>query len=162
MSILTLAVARAHLRCDETDSADAELQPYMDAAEDAAQAYLNRTIYADATAMTAAQDSLPTSMAQAQADHDAAYAAADAVTNTTQAQTMRALADVALSDAQAAACRVISGVVINASISAAVLLTLGHLFANREDNVTGLRAAAVELPTGTKALLRPYRRVMTP
>lgn len=45
--------------------------------------------------------------------------------------------------------------VVNPSIVAAILLITGHLYANREQNVTGMIVA--ELKTGAYDLLRPYR-----
>ena len=47
-----------------------------------------------------------------------------------------------------------------AAVLATILLTLGHLFANRADVV--IAATAVELPRGARDLLRPLRRVMGP
>ena len=46
-------------------------------------------------------------------------------------------------------------VVVNAAIRAAILLTLGHLYANREDVVQGVTAEA--MPLGARSLLRPHR-----
>lgn len=46
--------------------------------------------------------------------------------------------------------------VVNFAVKAAILLMLGHLYANREDVVTG--ATAEQLPFGSRALLRPHRR----
>lgn len=46
-------------------------------------------------------------------------------------------------------------IVMNDSIRAAVLLTVGHLYANREENVTGTIVS--ELKTGVQSLLMPYR-----
>jgi hypothetical protein len=67
-------------------------------------------------------------------------------------------------DTAALAAAVIDGVagddpiVIAPSITAACLLILGHLYANREDSVTGVNVASViELPMGSKSLLHPYR-----
>ena len=45
--------------------------------------------------------------------------------------------------------------VVNMEIQAAVLLTVGHLYMNREDTVIGVSAA--ELPHGARDLLQPYR-----
>lgn len=42
------------------------------------------------------------------------------------------------------------------AVCQAILLIVGHLYANREDVVVG--AAVAELPQGSKALLWPYRR----
>ncbi len=46
-------------------------------------------------------------------------------------------------------------IVMSDSIRAAMLLILGHLYANREDSAIGL--TAVELPMGSQYLLRPDR-----
>ncbi|MEC5213313.1 hypothetical protein RCH06_001859 [Polaromonas sp. CG_9.5] len=45
--------------------------------------------------------------------------------------------------------------VVNDMIKAAVLLTLGHLYANRESVNTG--STATELPRGVDDLLQPFR-----
>lgn len=47
------------------------------------------------------------------------------------------------------------GIVINAAIQAALLLIVGHLYANREDVVAGVSVA--QLPNGSQYLLMPYR-----
>ena len=48
-----------------------------------------------------------------------------------------------------------AGIVINAAITAAMLLMVGHLHANREDVVSGVSVA--QLPNGSQYLLMPYR-----
>lgn len=48
-----------------------------------------------------------------------------------------------------------SPMVINFAVKAAMLLILGHLYANREDAVVGATAAA--LPMGARMLLRQHR-----
>ena len=45
--------------------------------------------------------------------------------------------------------------VVNFAIKAAMLLTLGSLYAHREDVVTGVNVEA--LPFGARSLLRPHR-----
>lgn len=50
------------------------------------------------------------------------------------------------------------GIVVNDAIRAAILLTIGHLYANRESVVTG--TIATELPMTTRYLLDPYRAGM--
>lgn len=49
-------------------------------------------------------------------------------------------------------------IVCNDLIRAAILLTLGHLWENREDNVVG--AIVAELKVGAAQLLAPYRKGM--
>ena len=48
-----------------------------------------------------------------------------------------------------------TGIVINSAIQAALLLIVGHLYANREDVVVGV--SATQLPNGAQYLLQPYR-----
>lgn len=50
MSIIALSVAKLHLRVDGTDE-DPTIQLYLDASEQIAAQYLNRTIYATEEAM---------------------------------------------------------------------------------------------------------------
>lgn len=52
----------------------------------------------------------------------------------------------------------IAGIVINPAIQAALLLIVGHLYANREDVLAGVSVA--QLPNGSQYLLQPYRSGM--
>lgn len=49
-------------------------------------------------------------------------------------------------------------VVVDDLIRCAVLLTVGHLYANREEVVTG--TIATRMPVGAEYLLMPYRKCM--
>lgn len=66
----------------------------------------------------------------------------------------------ALDAAVAAGTGGVEPILVDAAIKAAILLTCGHLYANREDVVIG--ATAVALPNGAQALLRPKRNNMGP
>ena len=94
MSIVTLAEAKLHLRVDGAEE-DTLIQSYIDAAESAAQQYLNRALYETS-----------------------------AGTDTT-------------------------GLVMTKDVKVAVLLQVGAFYADRED--------LVEMPTGSRVLLNPYR-----
>ena len=48
-----------------------------------------------------------------------------------------------------------AGIVINPAIQAALLLIVGHLYANREDVVAGVSVA--QMPNGAEWLLQPYK-----
>ena len=48
-----------------------------------------------------------------------------------------------------------AGIVINPAIQAALLLIVGHLYANREDVLAGVSVA--QLPNGSQYLMQPYR-----
>lgn len=61
----------------------------------------------------------------------------------------------ALEEAVAAGQAGASPMVSNKQINAACLLILGHLYANREDVVTG--TISTEIPRGSVALLTPHR-----
>lgn len=49
----------------------------------------------------------------------------------------------------------LTGIHTNEAINAAVLLILGHLYANREEVITG-NVSAVQVPVGADWLLTPY------
>ncbi|TAA12474.1 phage gp6-like head-tail connector protein [Pseudoxanthomonas winnipegensis] len=152
MPLVTLEEARAHCRADSEDV----LQPYLDAALEAAQTFLNRRVFGEPEALAAAIAAVPADLAQAQVDHDAAVVAAGALDGVARAQALAA-AERALRYAVHRADATYEGVVTTAAINAAVLLTTGHLFRNREAVITGQQAAATELPQGAQALLWPYR-----
>lgn len=161
MSLLTLDEARDQCRV-ESDYPAEQLQPYIDAAEAAAAAYLNRNVYADDAAVEDAQDGVTQAIADASAAYTAAQTVAASMTDPAQRRVALALACARFDLAKLDATRTIHGVAANAAILAAVRLLLGHLFANREDVLTGMRAQAVSIPMGAQDLLRPYRRGMMP
>jgi hypothetical protein len=85
----------------------------------------------------------------------AAIAAAEAEQDQTLRCRLLDHARQALADAYDKADAVAYGMVLNPAIQAACLLKLGHLFANREEVVTG--STAVELPLASQHLLMPFR-----
>lgn len=99
--LVSLYKAKLHLRVTH-DNEDAIISLYLSAAEDAAQQFLGRRVYAGA---------------------------------------------VPVAD--------LTGITLNASVEAAVLLICGTLYANRENEVVGMSVA--QLSMGALALLQPYR-----
>lgn len=161
MPLLTPEQCREQCNIASGNSAhDAILADLLASAEDAASAYLNRAIFADEAAMTASLDELPDVAANAQSEYDTAMTAADSEVDPIKAAAMREVASSKLANARIKNIRTLNGITANASIYAAVRLTLGHLFENRESAVTGTISS--ELPFGPTQLLRPYRRVMMP
>lgn len=161
MSLLTPQQCREHCNVIGTEQ-DAVLMACLASAEDAAAAYLNRSIHADAAAREAALAAYPDAVAAARTAYADALAAADAeqtIGDANKAQAIRDVAKLKLDDALLAAERSARGIVANGSILAAVKLTLGHLYENREA-VTD--RAMTALPQGVPELLRPYRIVMMP
>jgi len=159
MPLLTIEQCRRQCRVDG-DYDDVILDDLLASAEDAAGAFLNRMIFADQNALDASWSALPDAAAASALAHAEALVAAAAEADPTKAKALVAVADERLAAHSHDQEMMLSGVVANGSILAAIRLTLGHLYANREEVVIG--ATAAELPMGAKALLRPYRKVMGP
>ena len=159
MPVITLDQARAHLRVGAAYPQE-QIEPYMAGAEDHASRYLNRVIYADDDAMSAAIAALPAALTAARVAYEAAVAAAASIESASDRRDALDIAETKLRAARDRTPRILNGIVVNPSIVSAVLLILGHLFESREDVV--IAATAVELPHGARALLRPDRRVMMP
>jgi len=159
MPLVTLDQARAHVR-EGADFPEAQIQPALKGAEDAAQAYLNRRVYESQEALDAVRGTYAPDMGDAKAVYDAAVAAAAALVDEAEQVAALELAAVQFAEAKAEAAKALHGMVVNDSVVSAILLTFGHLFANREDVVVG--ASVAEIPLGARTLLRPYRRVMMP
>ncbi|MFP3518951.1 head-tail connector protein, partial [Pseudomonas sp. SIMBA_077] len=131
------------------------MQTQLDAAEDAAMNFLNRRFYLDQVTLDQARAGVPSAMQQAKEANAAAVAAAEAEQDHSLRCRLLEHARQALAEAYDQADAIAHGMVINPSIQAACLLRLGHLFANREEVVTG--STAVELPLASQHLLMPYR-----
>ncbi|MBN8791703.1 MAG: phage gp6-like head-tail connector protein [Stenotrophomonas nitritireducens] len=159
MPIVSLAQARSQVRV-EADYPAEQLQTAIDGAVDAAQAYLNRRIYETAAALAAARSAYPAAVRAAATARTEALAAATFIEDRDERTAAIRLAEVAYEEAMAEAGACIHGIVVNPSIVTAILLTIGHLYANRSDVVVG--APAVELPQGAESFLRHYRRRMMP
>lgn len=153
MSVIDIELAMKHLRAESEDQD--LVQSQLDGAEAAAMAYMNRSFFADQATLDAARLAAPTQRAIAVVDYDVSMLAAQAIEDA--AQRLEAEADVRFIFAEALelVARTARGLVVNKAIEAACLLKLGHLYANREEVVTG--AIATELPLTSKSLLAPYR-----
>lgn len=153
MSLISLPTAKAHLRL-ESDYPDAQVQGKLDAAESMAAQFLNRRVYADAGALAAAITAVPAALVAAGVAYEAALTAADAIDDQVARCAAQEYALRVYRDAQTAACETYAGIVINPQLEAAMLLTLGHLFENRQDVQQG---AVQQLPIGATQLLFPFR-----
>jgi len=154
MTFVTLDQAKDHLRVTESDE-DADISLKLEAAEGHAIEYLNRHVYADQATLDAAKAAAPAALSAATTAYEAAMDAAEAMENCVERDVATLAACEEYVKAQSQAKRTYRGIVINDQIKAAVLLTLGHLYANREDVVTGV--TVTEMPLGAKNLLRPLR-----
>lgn len=153
MSVIAIDIAMHHLLAEPDDQVLVQAQ--LDASEEAAMQFLNRRFYLDQVALDAARAGLPAAMQQAKEANAAAVAAAESEQDHTLRCRQLEYARKALADAYDLADSIAYGMVLNPAIQAACLLKLGHLFANREDVVTG--TIATELPLASQHLLMPYR-----
>lgn len=154
MSFVQLSEAKLHLRVDGTDE-DALIGLFINAAEQAAIKAMDRGVYADNTALQAAMTAAPAALTAATAAKDAAVVAAEAMTDADEKAAALRVAEAAYLRALVAYRQVFDGIVVNDQIKAAVLLTVGHLYANREDAVVGASVSA--LPNGADYLLQPFK-----
>jgi urease gamma subunit len=153
MSVIEIALAMKHLLAEPEDQD--LVQSQLDGAEVAAAAYLNRAFFLNQAELDAARLSVPVMRNQARVAYESAMATAAAIEDRVERSEAMADAQFIFTEALSAATRIARGMVINKGIEAACLLKLGHLFANREEVVTG--TIATELPQASKALLTPDR-----
>lgn len=153
MSVIAIDLAMHHLLAEVDDQVLVEAQ--LGAAEDAAMSFLNRRFYLDQVTLDQARAGVSVSIQQAREANAAAVAAAETEQDHTLRCRLLEHARQALADAYDQADSIAYGMVLNPAIQAACLLKLGHLFANREEVVTG--TTAVELPLASQHLLMPYR-----
>lgn len=147
MSIIDIDVARAHLRL-EPDYPAQQVQPYLDAAEDAAMRFLNRRIFADQAAKDAAVAAID--LVAAKQALDDAVEAAEALTDPAAKQAAIEHARYVYRQALSEADETFRGVLMNPQIQAGVLLIAAHLFERRGD-------AQAAIPEAAYMLLHPYR-----
>lgn len=153
MSVIAIDIAMHHLLAEPDDQVLVQAQ--LEAAEGAAMQFLNRRFYLDQVSLDQARAGVPLAMRTAKEANTAAVAAAEAEQDHTLRCRMLEHARQVLADAYDQADAIAFGMVLNAEIQAACLLKLGHLFANREEVVTG--TIATELPVASQSLLMPYR-----
>lgn len=152
--IISLPTAKQHLRVDGNDE-DAILSLYIGAAEVSAAEFLNRALFADQTALDTSAAAVTDTLIAAGATYESALTAAAAITDPVARTAAETYAADVYTRAQAVAAETRAGMVINSAVQAAILLTLGHLYANREEVVIG--ASVAQLPQGARQLLQPYR-----
>lgn len=153
MSLVTLAEAKLHLRVDHTDE-DTLIQLYINAAEFDVANTLQRNIYADSAALSAAIATTATAFGTAAAAYDAAMEATALMTDENQRDVAITKAGEDYFHAIEDIKRINRGIVINDAIRSAVLLQIGNLYANRE-SVSEKNIQV--LPMACQWLLQPYQ-----
>jgi len=153
MSVIDIELAMKHLRAESEDQD--LVQSQLDGAEAAAMAYLNRSFFADQVSLDAARLAVPANRETAAAKYDLSMMAAKSIADAVQRLEAEGDVRFVYDEALELAARTARGMVVNKAIEAACLLKLGHLYANREEVVSG--TIATELPLTSKSLLAPYR-----
>lgn len=157
VGLIPVSVARTHLRV-EADYPLEQIEPYLYAAEEMAVEFLNRKVYRDQDALTAAIAAVPAALQAAADAHTAAIAAANLIDDVNVRAITAAAADKAYTAAQSLARETYAGVVINSSIAGAILLLMRCLFENRSQMVVGTIVA--EISVAAHNLLQPFREGM--
>lgn len=147
MNLVTLDNLRAHVKSDGDD--DDLLSIYGNAAEEACARACNRHFYKDQPALDAARAGLPTLMEVAYTAYDAAIEAAALIEDERLAADAEEAAEIDLAAARSNQLRTRHGKVAGPDVLAAVLLTAGHLYVNRQDGVPG----DLQPPAAAAALL---------
>jgi hypothetical protein len=159
MKLITIEQARDHVRSDGDD--DTLLTTYCNAAEAACARLANRSLFATTADLTTAVVAIPDMMVQAYAAYDAAVIDADAQDDDRIKGMKLGLAQVALDRATLRADADMHGLALDMpdcdDILSAILLTVGHLYRNRENVVSGQGAAAVELPMSAQNIMNNHR-----
>lgn len=147
MSLISLYTAKPHLRVDHCEE-DALIGAYLLAAEQVAVQYLNRNVYADATALADAIAAAPATLTAATATYDAAVLVAEAMESETEAEIALEAAELAYAKAQNEARATHNGMVINEAVSQAIRYHVVHMFD---------QGSSVDSPPGWEMMLHPYR-----
>lgn len=152
MPVINIEKAMVHLRVDE-DTGDDVLDK-LKSAEDKAARYLNRFFYATDLDLSSAKILIPSLLAASDQNYHDSCDVANSISEYQSRNLMLSAAENIKNEASYNAKMTLQGIVINPSIEAAVLLILGSLYENREDETA---ASVSELPKGALWLLDPYR-----
>lgn len=153
MSVIDIDLAMRHLLAEPEDQV--LIQAQLDASEDAAAKFIQRRLFLDDSSAATVKAEVPNRLTAARAAYEAAKAIAGAADHSDDRCRLERQAHQAYIDAVEQIDMDANGIVINPAITAACLLKLGHLYANREEVVVGVGAAA--LPLASQSLLMPYR-----
>lgn len=156
MSVISIETAIEHLRAEDDDRAF--IQGLLDAAELAAASFLQRNIYPDEESLLAARGTVALMRRAARARQSAGLELAGLIEDLDDRDAAVNDSEALLREDMEQADAIARGMVLNRAVQAACLLTLGHLYTNREDVVAGSGTlTALALPKGSRFLLDPYR-----
>lgn len=173
MRLVTIELLRQHCLTDGDD--DEMLAIYGNAAESAVQREANRNFYLSADDMDVAVSGIEDAMAVAYSRYDAAILAAARLADPRRRVAATNRAETILGQATLAQEMIVHGLVLDLPLGwpetvnlaqlsgpcfdvvAAVLLTAGHFYRNRENVISGQGAAAVQVPQTAENLISKLR-----
>lgn len=147
--MIDMALARVHLKADNEDIENDLIAQYIASAKTICEGYCNRKFYETTEARTADRIT-------ALVDLELARDVRDAELDLTEDCEERSLATSTYIQALGNVRARINGVVVDDAIRAAMLMTLGHLYKNRQDVVAGQYSGATQMPVGAQRILQPY------
>lgn len=146
MSIVSIETAIHHLRADADDSID--IQHKLNGAQEIAEQFMGRRIYASDIELDAAIDATAIEM-DALASLRVGALSGDINSHAVRAKIER------IESQMYKKLMIAQGIVTNPGIEVAILLILGTLYEHREDVVIG--TSIVRLPQAAEHRLQPYR-----
>ena len=146
MSIVSIETAMHHLRADADDTVD--VQHKLDAAQEIAEQFIGRRIYANYPDVLVAANT-------ALVDMEGLMAEKESILGSDIDAGLKALKLERVSSQWHNMLLVANGIATNKAIEIAILLILGTLYEHREDVVIG--TSIVRLPQAAEHRLQPYR-----
>jgi len=154
MPVIDIEKAKTHLRVDDDAGDDVAIK--LASAIDIAEQYLNRKVYESAQSLKDAKITIPTLVNEAMQQYGESIANAEGIFDHSFRKSAIDAAQSNKNDALRMVRMIELGIAINPSLEIGILMLLGHLYANREDVVTGISVA--ELPKSSESFLAPYRK----
>ena len=146
MSIVSIETAMHHLRADADDTVD--VQHKLDAAQEIAEQFIGRRIYANYPAVLVAANT-------ALADMEGLMAEKETILGSDIDASLKELQLEQVDSQWYEMLMMARGIPTNKAIETAILLTLGTLYEHREDVVVS--TSVVRLPQAAEHRLQPYR-----
>jgi hypothetical protein len=151
MAIIEIELAIQHVKADDEAIEDPLFALYLDSAQSICEGYCNRNFYEDANTRYAAFDDGLVALAVARDEWDAAVAT-EPTWDLLDAYASR------YNEKRGDALKMVNGCVADGAIKAAILMTFGHLYRNRQDVVIG-NVSASQVPVGAQRILQPYLHI---
>lgn len=154
MQFVTIEEVRLQCKADAAD--DAMLIICANGAEKAAVGFLNRNVYLDNAALTAALAAVD--LSGTHSAYEDAIEAADALDSDLDKQYAIDKANITLHNAQLSASMVNDGMVISEDIKSAILLIAAFQYRNRDSSPVK-NGDQIDVPPHAQWLMRPYVKI---